>query len=88
MNEEQIPKYLTQDQIKTFFSIIHNKRDYALFGVIYKYGLRVSEASFLNLADIDLERRKIRITRSKGGISGERTIFSDLLNSLKTYVKV
>jgi len=87
MNYEKLPKYLTQEQVQTFFSKITDKRDYALFGVIYKYGLRVSEASFLNLDDIDLERRKIRITRAKGGISGERTIFPDLLSRLKPYLK-
>jgi integrase/recombinase XerD len=87
MKDEQIPKYLTQDQVKTFFSKIHHKREYALFGIIYKYGLRVSEASFLNLDDIDLERRRVKITRSKGGVSGERTIFPDLLSKLRAYLK-
>lgn len=87
MTDEKLPKYLTQDQIKAFFSKIHSKRDYALFGLIYKYGSRVSEASYLNLDDIDLERRKIRITRAKGGISGERTIFSDLLIKLRAYLR-
>jgi hypothetical protein len=41
-------------------------RDKALLGILYACGLRVSEACRLRWADIDLERKNIRIWRGKG----------------------
>ena len=43
-------KYLNQEEVKAFFSKITDKRDRALFNVVYKYGLRASEAPFWSLS--------------------------------------
>ena len=80
-------KYLTQEEVSRLFSKIHDKRDRAMFNVVYKYGLRASEVGLLKIDDIDLERRRIRIYRLKGGISGEYGIFSDTARLLKAYLK-
>ena len=37
--------------------------------------------------DVDLERRRIRVYRLKGGVSGEYGIFSDTARLLKAYLK-
>jgi hypothetical protein len=42
---------------------------------------------FLNRDDIDLERGRIRIRRLKGGLSGERPIFRNLLPLLCQYLE-
>jgi site-specific recombinase XerD len=80
-------KYLTQEELAKFFAKITDKRDRAMFNVIYKYGLRASEASLLKIDDVDLDRRRIKIFRLKGGISGEYGIFSDTARLLKAYLK-
>ena len=67
---------------------IKNPRDKALFGVIYLYGLRVSEATLLKLPHIDLQRRTILIHRVKGGIGGERPLFEAAEKLLKRYLRV
>jgi hypothetical protein len=54
-----VGKYMTQEEVETFFSKIKNKRDKALFATIYHYRLRVTEATLLNLDDLDLNRNKI-----------------------------
>jgi site-specific recombinase XerD len=41
-------KYLSTKQVQAFFAKIDDKRDRALFNVIYKYGLRASEATLLD----------------------------------------
>jgi len=64
-----------------------SKRDLALFYTIYFYGLRVQEASNLELADLDLERNRIVIRRVKGGISGEYPLPRDLRNKIRAYLK-
>lgn len=64
--KEQI-KYLTQEEIRSFFSKIKSKRDYALFAMIYRYGLRVSEAMLLTPRDISWNRNRIYIRRVKNG---------------------
>jgi len=69
-------KYLTQEEVSRLFSKIHDKRDRAMFNVVYKYGLRASEVGLLKIDDVDLERRRIRVYRLKGGVSGEYGIFS------------
>ena len=80
-------KYLTQQQVQAFFAKIDDKRDRALFNAIYKYGLRASEATLLELSDVDLERGRIYITRLKNGISGEMPLFRDVKRALRAYME-
>ena len=65
---ERRMKYLQKEEVERFFSRIRDKRDRALFAVIYYYGLRVSEAALLKAQDIDFQRRRIYIHRVKEGI--------------------
>jgi len=80
-------KYLTQEEVSRLFSKIQDKRDRAMFNTVYKYGLRASEVGLLKIDDVDLERRRIRIYRLKGGVSGEYGVFSDTARLLKAYLK-
>ncbi len=58
-----------------------------MFNTIYKYmGLRASEVGLLKIDDVDLYRRRIRIYRLKGGVSGECGIFSDTARLRKAYL--
>lgn len=81
-----VPKYLSKEEIERFFSYITNHRDKALFGLIYFYGLRVSEATLLKIEDIDLKRKMIFIQRVKNGISGAKPLFRITERLLKTYL--
>jgi len=80
-------KYLRKAELKRFFAQITDKRDRALFAAIYHYGLRVSEATLLKLEDIDFERSSIYIHRLKGGVCGEKPLFSNTAKLLKEYLK-
>jgi integrase len=81
-----LPTYLTQRQVRELLAAITSVRDRALFTAIYLYGLRVSEACSLDRTDIDLERRKIRVLRSKNGIPGEKPLFRSLVPLLRDYL--
>ncbi len=87
MFETKIPKYMTQEEVSKFFDLVKNKRDRALFAVIYHYGLRVNEACRMQLNDLDLGRGKIFIHRSKGSISGEKPLWRDTKKVLRAYLK-
>ena len=80
-------KYLDCEQTQRFFDGITDRRDRALFATIYQHGLRVSEASLLQLTDIDLERDRILIRRVKNGIGGERPLLNETARLLTVYLK-
>jgi len=82
---EQI-KFLSEKELERFFNRINDKRDRALFLTIYRYGLRVSEATLLTLDDIDMENRLIYIRRVKNGRSTERRLFPDIRRALNAYL--
>lgn len=81
-------KYLSKDEVERFFSCVKDPRDKALFGLIYLYGLRVSEATILKLDDIDLKHGRISIYRLKGGIGGQRPIFRSAEKLIRQYLEV
>jgi site-specific recombinase XerD len=81
-------KYFNQAQTAHFFSVITDPRDRALFATIYHYGLRVSEATLLQVEDVDLARGRIVIRRLKSGHGGEKPLFSDTAHLLKAYLDV
>lgn len=80
------PRYLTQEQVAAVFRVIEDPRDLALFGLIYLYGLRVSEASCLRRRDVDLVQLRIVIRRAKGGIWGIRPLFASAQAFLVAYL--
>ena len=81
-----LPSYLAREQVRRFLSAINSLRDRALFSLMYLYGLRVSEACSLDRANLDLDRLKIRILRSKNGIPGEKPLFRSLVPLLRDYI--
>jgi integrase/recombinase XerD len=83
---EHLPRYLTQDEVRRFFAVIQGPRDRALFAILYLYGLRVGEIAFLRVEDIDLERSRIVVRRSKGGVWTERPLFSAVARLLRRYL--
>ena len=81
-------KYLTREQTTRFFRGIKDSRERALFACIYHYGLRVSEACLLQLADVDFEHRRIMIHRVKHGIGGERPLMVNTADLICAYLPV
>jgi integrase len=80
-------KYLTPAEITKLFSKIESERDKALFGMMYYYGLRCSEASRLTLKDLRVEDMRIFIQASKNGISGEYALSKEARKLILPYLK-
>ncbi len=83
---EKPPRFLSQDEVVAFFAVIGAARDRALFGLIYHYGLRVSEATRLRVKDVDLASGRILIRRAKHGIWSIRPIFASTRALLSAYL--
>ncbi len=68
-SDDEAIKYLTKDEVERLFRVIpkQNVRDVLLFDLVYRYGLRRSEASRLTLNDVRDD--KIWIARRKHGRS-------------------
>lgn len=83
---EPIPRYLSQAEVARFFAAITDPRDRALFGLVYLYGLRVSEVGLLLRRDVDLDRGRLLIRRVKRGLWSERPLFHAAADLLAEYI--
>ena len=86
------PNALTARQIKMLFDSIDTDtilgiRDYAVYALMYQLGLRVGEVHGLNLENLDLKKRRIRII-GKGRKVRTLHINDQLLEILSQYLAV
>lgn len=71
---ERLPKAVPDEEVKRFFKVVNDIRDRAMFSLMLKGGLRVSEVTKLTLGDLFLKERKPRI-RVMGKNSKERSVY-------------
>jgi len=83
-----LPRPLREDQIDPFFDVIKSKRDWAMFRLMLRCGLRVEEVSDLTLGAIDLKQRRIMVLNGKG--SKDRVVYmsDDAAEALDAYLKL
>ena len=79
--------YLTQDELRRLFAVIKDKRDKALFYLAYHHGLRASEVSLLQRADINDKQGRIYIHRVKGSISKAYPIQPEDSRIIRSYLR-
>ena len=84
---ERTINFLTQDELRQLFKVIHSKRDKAIFRVAYRHGLRASEIGLLQRADVDAKQGRISIHRLKGSISGMYPMQPDVLKAIRSYLR-
>jgi type 1 fimbriae regulatory protein FimB len=61
----------------------HGERDHALLLLMYRHGLRMSDAINLKLADVNMRESRIWVKRIKGSLSTEHPLHGDELRALK-----
>lgn len=81
-------KYMTEDQISRFFSVIKSPRDAAIFRVIYHRGLRASELGMINLSQVDPGSGRIQFERLKRSYGGQFRMSSSEERAMKAWLRV
>ena len=82
-----LPRALSQDQVDEFFDVVKTKRDWAMFRLMLRCGLRVEEVANLTLGDIDINQRRIMVVDGKGGKDRVVYISDDAADGLRAYLK-
>ena len=83
-----LPRALREEQVNELFEVIKSKRDWAMFRLMLRCGLRVEEVANLSLGDIDLKQRRIMVLDGKGGKDRVVYISDDAADGLIAYLKL
>jgi len=83
-----LPRALREEQVDELFGVIKSKRDWAMFRLMLRCGLRVEEVANLSLGDIDLKQRRIMVLNGKGGKDRVVYISDDATEGLLAYLKL
>lgn len=84
-------EYLTQEEIDKLFTASKTasrnpERDYCLFLLMFRHGLRVSEACSLKLSDIDLENKVFHVRRLKGCDHGVHDFYNGETAAIRAWL--
>ena len=83
-----LPRALREDQVDQLFAAMKTKRDWAMFRLMLRCGLRVEEVANLRLGDIDLKQKRILVVDGKGGKDRVVYISDDAADGLMVYLKL
>lgn len=88
----KLPKTLDVDQVSALLDADANSilelRDVAMFELFYSSGLRLSELHELNLEDIDLHDKQLKVVKGKGERSRLLPVGTKAISALQAWLKV
>jgi site-specific recombinase XerD len=71
---QRLPRPVQPDIVRKFFAVVQDKRDWAMFILMLRCGLRISEVAQLQLGDLYLDEPLPRLV-AKGKGSKERSVY-------------
>jgi len=83
-----LPRYLRDEEVLRFFSVIQTPRDKAIFMVMLRCGLRVEEVANLTLSALDLNRSQLFVYEGKGGKGRVVYLSQDAKTALTDYLQL
>ena len=87
LDELDADKYLETNEIQALFRVIKNKRDRAIFRLVYHRGLRAHEVGLLEYRDFRDRDGVLFVKRGKGSVSREHSLTDEELRSLRAYIR-
>ncbi len=83
-----LPRHIRDEHVNDFLKVVKGPRDQAIFMLMLRSGLRVSEVTNLTLDSIDFRRAKILVQQGKGSKDRISYISEDAMKALVSYIKV
>jgi site-specific recombinase XerD len=86
--EKRLPVVLSREEVAHLLASVANPKHHAILATIYATGARLSEASNLQVTDIDSKRMMVRIRQGKGHKDRYVPLSPVLLPELREYWKI
>jgi len=83
-----LPRFLPDQQVRALFAQIDDPRDFAIFKLMLRCGLRIEEVARLTLAALDLKRAQVFVYHGKGAKDRVVYLSKDAYQALLAYLKV
>jgi len=64
-SESRLPSILSKDEVRAILAHVHTAHNRAFLATVYACGLRLQEAQYLEVSDIDSQRMMIHVHRGK-----------------------
>ena len=92
-HQRSAPRYLTPQEVKVLLKAVASRkgaaaeRDLIMLKLFLGTGIRLAELVGLDIADVRLDDKKLRLGHVKGGHSQERFLNTDLRRALRKFIR-
>jgi integrase/recombinase XerD len=86
--EQRLPAVLSTKEVRSILNTVNTPQNKAYLTTVYSCGLRLNEALFLQVADIDADRMTIHVHRGKGAKDRYVPLPESTLDILRNYWKL
>lgn len=83
-----LPVVFSNQEIKLLLKVTNELRDRILIGFIYDAGLRISEASSMQITEVDLQRKQVHVRQSKNKKDRYIPLSDMMIRGITNYLKI